>query len=91
MVFLFKGTDKERGIAAWTASVSEENNEPEDNTHFIEGKEVYDPLIPECLKRLRCLRFVPIFPKYDADNIKKEGKSNKGFSEDNINGHNTKV
>ncbi|XP_045188670.2 solute carrier family 23 member 2-like isoform X1 [Mercenaria mercenaria] len=73
------GTDKERGIAAW------KNTESLDNSiHYIEGKEVYEPLIPECLKRQKCLRFIPIFPKYRRENVKWNGKRNEGYAEDGI-------
>ncbi|XP_045190888.2 solute carrier family 23 member 1-like [Mercenaria mercenaria] len=80
------GTDEERGIAAWKNPESLDNS-----TNFIEGQEVYEPLIPECLKRQRFLRFIPIFPKYDRNIGKKDGTRNEGFAEDSNNEMNSKV
>lgn len=83
--FSFPGTDKERGITAW------KNPEQDDSADFIEGPEVYEPLLPGCLKRRRCLRFLPFFPKYYTENTMQNGNYNEGFSDGYTTECNTKV
>lgn len=80
-MFSYKGTDEERGITAWKNPGEKGHSSP-----FIEGEEVYEPLIPEFLKRQRWLRFFPVFPKYNRASLKVNGTSNPGF--DDIKGEN---
>ncbi|KAL4231304.1 hypothetical protein ACF0H5_008884 [Mactra antiquata] len=66
-----RGTDKERGITAWTKTPTDD-----DDNDYLEGDEIYEPPIPQCLKRQKWLRFIPLFPKYNFKNTNIQGVAN---------------
>ena len=62
------GTAEERGIAAWREDL-EITEEP--TIEYLEGTEVYEPLLPEKVKSSKLMKYLPIFP-YNKD--KKDSK-----------------
>ena len=67
-MLFFSGTAEERGIAAWRDDI---DTSDDSNIEYMEGTEVYEPLLPEKVKSMKIMKFLPIFP-YKGD--KKESK-----------------
>ncbi|XP_052282148.1 solute carrier family 23 member 1-like isoform X2 [Dreissena polymorpha] len=68
------GTPEERGIAAWTVSDADEDAEV-DRTLFNEGYDVYRPLMPQCIRFSRLLKYVPFLPYHRGAVEKEMGKN----------------
>ena len=56
---IFTGTAEERGIAAWREDL---NTTDDTQTEYMEGTEVYEPLLPEKAKSWKIMKYIPIFP-----------------------------
>lgn len=58
------GTLKERGIADWIGVLEDAKEEGlgSDTDYPGGGMEVYAPLLPKRLMRMKILRFIPFFP-----------------------------
>ncbi|KAJ8317126.1 hypothetical protein KUTeg_005030 [Tegillarca granosa] len=65
------GTLEERGIAEWQMSeITAENK-----SKYIEGFEVYEPLIPKKIKQMRCMRFLPFMPNPDKPDVTNKART----------------
>ncbi|KAH3716415.1 hypothetical protein DPMN_059138 [Dreissena polymorpha] len=68
------GTPEERGITAWKVSDADEDAEV-DRSLFIEGYDVYRPLMPQRFRFSRLLKYVPFLP-YHRGAVEKEVDKN---------------
>lgn len=59
---LFAGTLKERGIADWLETMEEDEELLVDAKYPGGGYEVYEPLLPNFVRRLRILKYFPFLP-----------------------------
>lgn len=65
------GTLEERGIAEWQISeITAENK-----SKYIEGFEVYEPLIPKKIKQMRFMRFLPFMPNPDKPDVTNKART----------------
>ena len=65
LCILSSGTAEERGIAAWR-KLEQESEEANLVPAFSEGYEVYEPVLPNFLKKSKYMKYFPIFPSYKS-------------------------
>jgi hypothetical protein len=62
LVFLaIKGSLEDRGIATWQVSDADEDAVV-DMSRYNEGYEVYNPLLPQRIRSLNIMKYIPFLP-----------------------------
>ncbi|XP_069142059.1 solute carrier family 23 member 2-like [Argopecten irradians] len=61
------GTAAERGLLSWTEGASSGSDDKNDVTskqekEYSEGLEVYEPIVPRCMRGWKGFRYIPIMP-----------------------------
>ena len=61
-LFLYLGTDKERGLLSWRAKSQDNAGHPENSV------DVYKfPYITKILERVKCCSYIPVSPTFDKE------------------------
>lgn len=67
---LFLGTKEERGITAWQSSETPEEGQ---SSVYTQGDiSLYDPLLPERVKNLSIMKYIPFLPNPKLKQTKRD-------------------